>query len=211
MVTLKILIILLLGIIVLAAFSGNIMSYVEQPDYTLVQSKGNIEIRDYPPMIIAEVQISGERKKAISEGFKILANYIFGNNTSNQKMSMTAPVSNELSETMKMTAPVMQEQDREMWKVRFVMPKKYTLETLPKPNAKNVILLEIPNRRFAVIRFSGVADDENIQKNTEKLEAYISSETLKPIGVPVLAFYNPPWTLPFLRRNEVMIEIGVDP
>jgi DNA gyrase inhibitor GyrI len=191
--TLKILIVVLGGIIILAALAGKIMGNVEQPDYKLVTSKENIEIRDYPPMILAEVEVSGEKKQAISEGFKILADYIFGNNTSNKKMEMTAPV--------------LQEQHMDKWKVRFVMPKKYSFETLPKPNSKDVILIPLPARRFAVIRFSGLADNENIKLHTDKLKAYIVAEKLKPIGGTVLAFYNPPWTLPFLRRNEVMIEV----
>lgn len=184
------------------------MSNVEQPDYKLVMSEGNIEIRDYEPIILAQVEVSGERKQAISEGFKILADYIFGNNTSNNKMEMTAPATNKLSEKMAMTAPVLQEHDVDKWKVRFVMPKKYSLETLPKPNSKDVVLISLPARRFAVIRFSGLADDETIKQHTDELKTYILAETLKPIGEPILAFYNPPWTLPFLRRNEVMIEIG---
>ncbi|MDP1880070.1 MAG: heme-binding protein [Parachlamydiaceae bacterium] len=187
------------------------MSNVEQPDYTLVTSEKNIEIRDYPPMILAEVEVVGERKQAISEGFKILVDYIFGNNTSKKKMDMKAPVTNELSEKIAMTAPVIQEQYMDNWKVRFVMPKKYSLETLPKPNSKDVILISMPPRRFAVIRFSGLVDDDNIKQNREDLEAYIKAEKLSSIGGTVYAFYNPPWTLPFLRRNEVMIEIGINP
>lgn len=183
------------------------MSIVEQPDYELITSKENIEIRDYPPMILAEVEVSGERKEAISAGFKILADYIFGNNTSNKKMEMTAPVTNELNEKIAMTAPVLQEKRMDKWKVRFVMPKKYSLETLPKPNSKDVSLIALPARRFAVIRFSGLADNESIKLHTDELEAYIIAGKLKPIGGTVLAFYNPPWTLPFLRRNEVMIEL----
>lgn len=204
----QILIVIVVGVLILAVLAGPIMSNVEQPDYKLVKSKGNIEIRDYAPMILAEVEVSGERKQAISEGFKILADYIFGNNTSNKKMEMTAPVTNELSEKMAMTAPVLQEQYMDKWKVRFVMSKKYSFEMLPKPNSKDVILIPLPARRFAVIRFSGLADDENIKLHTDELKAYIRAEKLKPIGGPLLAFYNPPWTLPFLRRNEVMIEIG---
>ncbi len=203
----KILIVALVGIIILAALAGNIMSNVEQPDYKVVTSEENIEIRDYPPMILAQVEVSGERKQAIREGFKILADYIFGNNTSNKKMEMTAPVTNERSEKMAMTAPVLQEQEMDKWKVRFVMPKKYSLETLPKPNSKEVILIPLPARRFAVIRFSGLADDETIKQHTDELKAYIVAEKLNPIGGTVLAFYNPPWTIPFLRRNEVMIEV----
>lgn len=205
----KILIVVLTGIIILAALAGNIMSNVEQPDYKVVTSEENIEIRDYPPMILAEVEVSGERKQAISEGFKILADYIFGNNTSNKKMEMTAPVTNELSEKIAMTAPVLQELQMDKWKVRFVMPKKYSFEMLPKPNSKDVILIPLPARRLAVIRFSGLADNESIKLHTDELEAYIEAEKLNPIGGTVLAFYNPPWTIPFLRRNEVMIEVDL--
>lgn len=200
-----------MGILILAALAGNIMSNVEQPYYKLVTSKENIEIRDYAPMILAEVEVSGERKQAISEGFKILADYIFGNNTSDKKMEMTTPVTNEQSEKMAMTTPVLQEHHMDKWKVRFIMSKKYSFESLPKPNSKDVHLIPLPARRVAVIRFSGLAGVESIKQHTEELEAYIEAEKLKPIGGTVLAFYNPPWTLPFLRRNEVMIEIGFNP
>lgn len=182
-----------MGIIILGGLAGKIMSNVEQPDYKVVTSEKNIEIRDYSPMILAEVEVFGERKQAIRKGFKILADYIFGNNTSNKKMAMTAPV--------------LQALHMDKWKIRFVMPKKYTLETLPKPNSKEVMLIPFPARRFAVIRFSGLADNESIKLHTDELEAYIVAEKLNPIGGTILAFYNPPWTIPFLRRNEVMIEV----
>lgn len=198
---------LFIGIITLTSLAGNIMSNVEQPDYQLITSEENIEIRDYSPMILAEVEVSGERRHSIREGFKILADYIFGNNTSNKKMEMTTPITNELSEKMAMTAPVIQQRHMDKWKVRFVMPKKYSFEMLPKPTSKEVVLIQLPARRFAVIRFSGLADDENIKEYTKELETYILAKTLNPIGAPLLAFYNPPWTVPFLRRNEVMIEI----
>ena len=185
------------------------MSNVEQPDYKLVTSRQNIEIRDYPSMIFAEVEVAGPRKQAISEGFKSLADYIFGNNTSAKKIEKTKPVTREPSEKIPMTAPVIQEKHIDKWKVRFVMPKKYRLETLPKPQSKNIRLISSPAKRFAVIRFSGIARDKNIQQHTEKLRDYILAEKWEPIGGVVLAFYNPPWTLPFLRRNEIMIEIGI--
>jgi hypothetical protein len=203
----KTVIVVLVVIIILAALTGNIMSNVEQPDYKVVSSQGKIEIRDYAPMILAEVEVSGERKEAIRKGFRILADYIFGNNTSKKKMEMAAPVTNELSEKIAMTAPVLQESHMDKWKVRFVMPKKYTLEMLPKPNSNDVSLIEVPSRRFAVIRFSGFADSKSIERHTKQLEEYIVAEKLHPIRGTLLAFYNPPWTIPFLRRNEIMIEI----
>ena len=125
-------------------------------------------------------------------------------------METTALVTKESSEKIAMTAPVMQEPHMDNWKIRFVMPRKYSFETLPKPNSKDVILIPVPAGRFAVIRFSGRADDENINQHTKLLQAYILAEKLQPLGGSVLAFYNPPWTLPFLRRNEVMVEIRMD-
>ena len=184
------------------------MSRVEQPKYEVLSTKGGIEVRQYSPMILAEVEVSGERKDAIREGFKILADYIFGNNSSKQKIAMTAPVTTtEPSEKIAMTAPVMQEGGRDKWKVRFVMPSGYSLETLPTPHSKQIRFVEVPKRDFAVIRFSGIPGTEVIQNKTEELEKEMALQQLQPIGKPVLAFYNPPWTLPFLRRNEVMIEI----
>lgn len=206
-IKMKTLLVVLAGIIILAALAGNIMSNVEQPDYKVVSSQGKIEIRDYSPMILAEVEVSGERKEAIRKGFRILADYIFGNNTSKKKMEMSAPVTSELSEKIAMTAPVLQESHRDKWKVRFVMPKKYTLDMLPKPNSNDVSLIAVPSKRFVVIRFSGFANSKNIARHTEELEAYILAEKLHRVGGTLLAFYNPPWTIPFLRRNEIMVEI----
>jgi hypothetical protein len=117
-----------------AALWGPIVSNVEQPKYQVVESSGNIEIRDYTPMIVAETEVSGDRLDAISKGFRIIADYIFGNNTAAQKMPMTAPVTQQGNEKIAMTAPVTQQGDGNIWRVRFVMPSSYTIETLPKPN-----------------------------------------------------------------------------
>jgi len=203
----KILIGILVVLAIIAALAGTIMSNVEQPKYKVILSENNIEVREYAPMVLAEVEVSGERKEAINQGFKMLADYIFGNNVSKTKMEMTAPVTSELNEKLAMTAPVMQQGQGDKWKVRFVMPASYTIDTLPTPNSSSVNLISIPAKRFVVIRFSGLAGEENIQLQTEELKAYISEQNLKTIGSSVLAFYNPPWTLPFLRRNELMIEV----
>lgn len=177
------------------------MKNTEQPDYRVVMSKQNIQVRDYPHMIFAEVEVEGLRKQAIREGFQILADYIFGNNT--QKKGV-----DQEGEKIAMTAPVMQEKHLSHWKVRFVMPKSYNLETLPTPQNKKIHLICTHPKRFAAIRFSGLPSDENLKQQTQRLQDYIKEEKLKPIGNTLLAFYNPPWTLPFLRRNEIMIEIG---
>lgn len=200
-------IIFILLIVTLIVFLGNVMSTAEQPRYRIVESEHHIEVRDYDPMIIAEVQITGERKEAITKGFRILADYIFGNNRSKTKLGMTAPVISEPNEKIPMTAPVMQQKEHDQWIVRFIMPSKYDLETLPTPNSSEINLIPIPARRYAVVRFSGLATESSIQDHISELEKYLAKHRLNPKGNPIMAFYNPPWTLPFLRRNEVMIEI----
>jgi len=117
-----------------AALWGPIVSNVEQPKYQVVKSSGNIEIRDYAPMIVAEVDIPGERRDAIGKGFRIIADYIFGNNTTAQKVPMTTPVTQQDGEKIAMTAPVTQRGEGNSWRVRFVMPSSYTMDTLPQPN-----------------------------------------------------------------------------
>jgi len=187
---------------------GPIVSNVEQAQYTVVETHDNIEIRDYAPVIVAQVEVSGDRKEAINRGFRIIADYIFGNNVSAQNVKMTAPVTQQKSEKIAMTAPVTQTADGNLWIVRFVMPARFTMQTLPKPTNQAVKLQEIPSRRYAVIRFSGIAGAENLKTHTAQLESFIKAHHLKAIAPqPTYAFFNPPWTLPFLRRNEVMIEV----
>jgi len=194
-----------------AALWGPIVSNVEQPKYQMVESSGNIEIRDYAPMIVAEVDVTGGRRDAIGKGFRIIADYIFGNNTTAQKLPMTAPVTQQDSEKIAMTAPVTQQGDGNTWKVRFIMPSSYTMETLPKPHNPAVKLKEIAAKRYAVSRFSGMAGEDSLKRRAKELSEWVDAKNLAPESDPVYAFYNPPWTLPFLRRNEVMIEIPASP
>ncbi|HQS83329.1 MAG: hypothetical protein B7Y25_00370 [Alphaproteobacteria bacterium 16-39-46] len=185
----------LLFILILIALSGTIMSQVNEPKYKVISSQEKIEIREYTPILLAQVSVVGERKTAISAGFRILADYIFGNNEGRQKITMTAPV-------------IQQESSENLhWNVRFVMPSEYTLETLPHPKNNQIDIMSIPSKCYAVIRFSGLAREGILQRNLDLLQQYISSKKLHEVGKPVYAFYNPPWTLPFLRRNEIMIEI----
>jgi len=200
---------ILILFLVLLAMSGTIMSQVNEPKFKVIESHGNIEIREYAPLLVAEVRVEGERKEAISKGFRMLADYIFGNNAPRQKISMTAPVTQQQGEKIAMTSPVIQQASDHsgQWKVRFVMPAEYTLETLPMPNNRQVEVLSIPAKRYAVIRFSGLASQESLQRHLGELVKYAKETNLKTLGEPIFAFYNPPWTLPFLRRNEVMMEV----
>jgi len=199
------------GLVIMAASVGPIMSNVEQPKYTVAESYGDIEIRDYTPMIVAETEVTGTRELAISEGFRTIADYIFGNNINSRQIKMTAPVTQEASEPIAMTAPVTQRGDGDTWRVRFVMPSKHTMESLPLPKNPAVKIKQMPGRRFAAIRFSGLPNNGKLRKQTARLENLISAKKLSAISVPSYAFYNPPWTLPFLRRNEVLIEINMAP
>ena len=198
----------LVGVVVLAVVLwGLVVSKVEQPKYVVVESEQSIEIRDYPAMIVAEANVTGARDKAIGEGFRIIAEYIFGNNLSSKKVAMTAPVTQQASEKIAMTAPVTQQGGGDSWQVRFIMPANYTMETLPKPKNSAVQLKEVASKRFAVIRFSGLAGEESLKRQTALLTKFVSARKLTAVSAPTYAFYNPPWTLPFLRRNEVMIEV----
>jgi DNA gyrase inhibitor GyrI len=195
-------------LIVLVGLSGTIMSQVEQPKYTVLESQGEIEIRQYAPVIVAEVEVKGERMKALNEGFRLIADYIFGNNLSSKKVAMTAPVTQAPAEKIAMTAPVTQSGSGDSWKVRFVMPAQYTLDTLPKPKNDAVHLIPIPARKVVAIRFNGMNTDKNINSHLETLVKYVEEHHLAVVGPSTTAFYNPPWTLPFLRRNEVVFELS---
>jgi hypothetical protein len=189
--------------------TGSAMA-TEEPSYTVIEQAGDFELRAYSPMIVAETQVSGPMDGASSSGFRLIADYIFGNNTSraggNEKISMTAPVTmTPESETISMTAPVGMEQTGTQWRVYFVMPRQYTLSTLPKPNNPAVSLREVTATNYAVIRFSGLVGEKKRAAKTAELMTWLDSKGITPIGQPELARYNPPWTLPFLRRNEVMV------
>lgn len=186
---------------------GAITSNVEQAPYKIVESHDSIEIRQYEPMIVAQVEVTGERQDAINQGFKILANYIFGENTSSEEVAMTAPVLQEENMKIAMTAPVMQRAESNHWKVNFVMPSNYTMENLPRPKNSLIQLKSIPHKKAAVIRFSGIANEKSLQKHTEELKNFIKQHNLKSDLSPTYAFFNPPWTIPLLRRNEIMIEL----
>lgn len=175
------------------------MSHSKSPKYKVTFKKWNIEFRIYEPMVIAEVTVKGERKESIRAGFKILADYIFGNNISKTR--------SESNETLPMTVPVMQQKRDMTWKVQFVMPEGHTLDTLPKPNTLSIHLISIPTKHFAVIRFSGTPTEDRLELYTKKLKTYLLDHHLLALNEPILAFYNRPSTLPFLRRNEVLIEI----
>ncbi len=186
---------------------GYLMSQVERPTYEVTQKYDNIEIREYPPQLVAAVIVKGERKEALNQGFRKLADFIFGNNSVNQEVAMTAPVMQQESAKIAMTAPVTQQASGSAWVVQFIMPSEYTLVTLPKPNNSEIKIIEIPARRFIAIEFSGLNRKGNLDRHQALLDSYIKEEQIQTAGPLMSAFYNPPWTLPFLRRNELMYEL----
>jgi effector-binding domain-containing protein len=196
----------------LFVFSNAAMA-TEEPKFTLIEKEEAFELRTYAPKIIAEVLVDGDMSEASGNGFKLIADFIFGNNTAqsgkSEKISMTAPVSvKATSEKISMTAPVGLQQANNGWRVYFVMPSQYTMQTLPKPNNPKVNIKLMPEQKFAVIRFSGLVGEEKMDAKLAELNQWIARKNLKVLGSPELARYNPPWTLPFLRRNELMVEVN---
>ena len=196
---------LFLAVIFLLIFIGanSAMAKYETPKYEVIKSYKNIEIRQYPSVIVAEVSNSGQRDKAANESFMILFDYIRGKNIPNEKISMTVPVVQE-GEKISMTVPVEQIQENNNWKLSFVLPSKYTLETVPKPKDARIKIYKKEDSKKIVIRFSGLSSTANLSKNKQKLDKYIKENNIKVKNGAIYAFYNAPFTLPFLRRNEIM-------
>jgi hypothetical protein len=201
---------------------------IEEPAFEVLERDGRIELRRYPPYLIAETVVDGDLGTASNRGFRVLAGYIFGDNRSvggpggSARIEMTAPVTAEPSpEKMAMTAPVTVEPQGgpdtdalargNRWVIRFVMPRAYTLDTLPRPTNPAVTLREAPGGRFAVVVFSGFAGEGAVREATTELLAWVDARGLKAAGTPQLARYDPPWRLPFWRRNEVMVAVGDRP
>lgn len=193
----------------------------EEPDYTVLQKSDDFERRRYERQIAAQTWVTGDQKTASNKGFKILADYIFGNNTApsgeSRKIAMTAPVKVQPktkgeSKKIAMTAPVLIQQgdaaqgNTGKWRVQFIMPSKYTMQTLPKPNNQDVTITQVPVKTYGVIKFSGLSGDKKVAEKTKALQSWMQAQNLNITGTPELARYDPPWTLPFMRRNEIMIE-----
>lgn len=200
-----------------------------EPRYEVLQSDGRLELRQYPPLILAQVEVDASNyREAGYRGFMALGNYIFGDNTVREgggaeEIAMTAPVLSERSEKIAMTAPVLAEKSSESiamtapvlsektegnYTLAFVMPDDYqSVDDLPLPNNKSVQLVERPERKVAAVRFSGFASAYNEKRYTEQLLTWLDTQGLTMKGQPAMAYYDPPSTLPFLRRNEVMVEV----
>jgi len=179
------------------------------PSYLTLKNDGAITIREYPSITIAQVQMKGDRYHCITSGFRLLASYIFGQNTENLKIAMTAPVMQTHATTIEADSMNTKTEDEE-WIIRFIMPANHDKSNLPQPNNPQIKILSLSAKKYIVIRFSGSNTESNLTRHLALLKNYIQSSGLHTVGNPVYAFYNPPWILPFLRRNEIMFEQQVE-
>jgi hypothetical protein len=184
---------------------------VEEPPFAVIESSGPFELRRYAAVIVAETTIDGEFEDVGNEGFRRLAAFINGNNRRKQSIPMTAPVQQaSQSEKIAMTAPVGQEKSGGSWRITFVMPQKYTLDTLPAPIDPSVTLRAEPGRTMAAVRYSGTWSRRGFEQNRARLLQWVDEREFKQVGEAVWARYNPPFVPWFLRRNEVLIPVEVD-
>ena len=182
---------------------------VEEPAYRVQLRDGPFEVRDYPALVNAEVTVSGDQNHAAGQGFRILAGYIFGGNARRESIAMTAPVTLlPISRKPGLPTPLVEARGSGEWVVRFTMPKAYAIAMLPPPRDARVRLRVAPPTRVAVIRFSGVANPGAFEMQARALDAWLKRRALPAVGPATLAQYDPPWTLWFLRRNEVLIPVA---
>ena len=180
----------------------------EAAAYTVILEYDNIQIRQYQPVLLAETEISADYQRSGGIGFKRLAGYIFGENIQKQKMPMTTPVYRQaVPENLAMTLPVFQQQSGDKWRMSFVMPSGFELTTLPEPIDSQVKIKQQPAKKMACLRYSGRLDQDSINENSRILYDWLLQNHYRPISAPLSAAYDPPWTIPGLRRNEVHIEI----
>lgn len=170
--------------------------HTEKPDYTLVRDDAEFELRDYPALVVAEISNAGTRERASGASFRRLAAYIFADDRP------------EGGEKIAMTAPVLQDEPKPgQWRMRFVMPSHYTLDTLP-PAPEDITLTQMPARRMAALRFSGNASDRDLALMEARLRDWMRQERLMPAGEAEFAFYDAPMIPGPLRRNEVLIPVA---
>lgn len=182
---------------------------IEEASYVVLKSEGKFEVREYAPHVLAETLVEGDMENAGSKAFQRLFRYISGDNVSRTKVAMTAPVSQTpASEKIQMTVPVGQQRVENRWAVSFMMPKSYTLSSLPQPKDPAVVLRQVPAQKMASVRYSGTWSEKNYSRHKLELESWMRKTGLTKSGPEVWARYNPPFIPWFLRRNEILIPIN---
>ncbi|MEX0341581.1 MAG: heme-binding protein [Erythrobacter sp.] len=197
-----------LGLLALgAAFAWAQYRSIETPEFEELASEDDFALREYAPMVVAEVTHTGDRSRSLNAGFRRLAAYIFAEDRPGEEIAMTSPVMQDSGEEIAMTAPVMQnEAETGAWRTRFVMPARYTLETLPEP-PEDITLTQVPSRRMAAVRFSGRGEGPVLREQETRLRQWIAGRGLSASGPAEYAFYDAPMVPPPLRRNEVLIPV----
>ena len=194
--------------LIAGSLSSGVVMAVEEAGFEVVSSDGSFEVRDYSPQVVAEIQVAEGFEDAGNEAFSKLFRYISGNNQASDKIAMTSPVAQEQrSEKIAMTSPVGQTPSNDGWAVSFMLPAEYSLDTAPAPTDPAVSLRAIPERRMAIIRYSGRWTEKNYRKYLAELQGWIGSQGMTVTGEPIWARYNPPFTPPFWRRNEILIPV----
>ncbi len=180
----------------------------EMPRYSVLMQDSAFELRAYEPALMAEVTVKSSQSGALRKGFQILAGYIFGGNTSAESVAMTSPVAQTASETIAMTSPVAQTGTDGLWTVSFMMPRAYTMDTLPAPknDAIRFVMTE-PEQRVAV-RFSGLASNARMTAKEAELRRFAQTQGFAVTGPAQYLYYDDPMTLPWNRRNEVTLPIN---
>lgn len=194
----------------LAACSVVGMRSTEEPAFTSLAQSGEVEIRRYAPRLIAEVLVPGDEAAARNRGFRPLAAYIFGENQGRERIGMTAPVA-QAGERIGMTAPVAQAAEAGQWRIGFFMPARYTRGTLPAPTDPAITIRELPPETVAVLRFSGLPSEDAVQAARERLEAALAGSAWQATGTGGAWFFDPPWTVPALRRSEAWVPVEPRP
>lgn len=199
---------LLFSLFFVLAVAPMSVSATEEPAHQILMQDGRFEIRQYDPMIVAEVEITGDMRRAGNSGFRPLADFIFGNNTSRSEIDMTAPVTRVRSEKIAMTAPVTRvESDDDIWTVSFVMPREWSMETLPTPNNPNVTIREVPSELMAAVRFSGIGRESRFKQYESALADWLNTQGYAVAGPTRFAGYDAPYVPGPFRRNEVMVPV----
>lgn len=200
---------IVLAIIIVWSVWGYFSARVESTQYSVLESKKKYEIRLYPEHIVAQTTVTGSYRDAMSQGFRIIASYIFGGNTKKESIAMTAPVTEKAaqSESIAMTTPVVATLGGESRTIAFGMPRSYTIDTLPIPNDSRVQIVTVPEKKMAVIRFSWMRSTSRIESKKSELLDLLKKDGVKVVGEIQYAGYNAPWTPPWMMRNEVMVEV----
>lgn len=181
---------------------------VELLDFTIIEKEGNFDIRQYQDYWVAYTVVEGEYKKSTSEAFGRLFRYISGNNSQQMKIAMTGPVMQQQEgEKIAMTGPVLQQKIGTNWVMEFVLPSKYNESSPPEPLDSDVRVVRKTGYKAAAIRYSGNLSEERFSDKKSELLDLVIQKKLQPVGEPFSAGYDPPWTLPFLKRNEVLVVV----